>query len=95
MHSFFRLFGQFTSGVDIILRELRVGLRPSVHAGGKHYRQMVAANVPHRLRFAPRRREVVEVRCLHAGDVWVILSPNDVVDQFACHGNFGFRLLTQ
>ena len=94
-HSFFPLFGQRSSGIDIIRSKLRIDFRLPIHAVGNNNREMFAPDIAHCPRLAARRRKIIKFRCLHTRDIGMILPQQNIIHQLARYGNFRFGSLTK
>ena len=94
-HAFFPLFGQGSSGINIVRSELRIYFRLSVHAVGNDYGHMFASDITDRFCLTAFRRQIVEFRRLQSRNIGMILPQQNIIHQFTGYRNFSFGCFTQ
>ena len=94
-HARFTLFGQCSSGINIVRCELRIYFRFSIHAVGNDYRHVFASYIADSLCLTTRGRQIIKLRCLQSWDIRMFLPQQDVIHQFTGNRDFGFGSLAQ
>ena len=95
VHTFFPLFGQSTSGINIVRSKLRIHFGLPVHTVGNDHRHVFTSYIADSPRLTAFGRQIVKSRRFQSGNIRMIPPQQDIVHQLTGNRNFRFGSFAQ